>query len=379
MHGHACVRGSYLALFAVLFAAGTASAQSHMTPDDHCAIGDATSLSRAFYPLLFNEGPKQNPATDGNETTLRCQFRSFRTPLEEICYCEHDVAFAGAAASVHTTSAAELRAGRAWLRGLTSTFTLTAPPGARAHGVSTAAAGVRIDEVSDDGPVRVVWTQNGVLFDELVPGFYSFDLFFHHRDEGLLGFNHNWFRVLPHETAHALGRPVSGYEGSVTCPLERTCSDGVDEDGDGATDCDDPNCHVAFREDDDPLNLSCFGGPFIELGSAVGSPVWTSSTAGHADDFVLPCTLDAGVAGDDTFRWTAPVAGTYTFDTLGSAIDSVISVSTGTANYCNEDVSGAIWQSSVSVPLRAGEEVVIIVDGYFYEEGPYVLNITPEG
>jgi hypothetical protein len=360
---------SVITVVVTILLAGTAGAQSLMTSEDHCTEGNAMAIARAFYPLWSFGSPQ------ADETTL-CQFRSFAKPLAEICFCEHDVFFGGNVWSVESTDPDEMRAGRDFLRRLDSTFSLSGPDGGRARLVSTALGG-RSAELSDEGPIRTMWTQNGVLFSELAPGTYDFVLAFTHPDTGVLEFNENRFRVLSHDVAHALGRPLHNpFEGSVTCPQELDCDDGLDNDGDGAIDCAEVRCRMPWWESTDPLNQSCFSGDWVDLGSELGSPVFHGSTVGKSDDWALPCTFALGRAGDDELRWTAPLDGTYTFDTIGSDLDSVLGVSTDGMNLCNEDISDDVWQSSVTMSLQAGAQVRIIVDGWNDDEASYVLNIT---
>lgn len=111
------------------------------------------------------------------------------------------------------------------------------------------------------------------------------------------------------------------------------------------------------------------------LGTALGSPVAMGNTNGLTSDFVPTCS-STSTAPDGSFIWTASVAGTYTFSTVGSTFDTVIDVLglTGNSLGCNDDFSGL--QSSVTVSLTAGQQVLVIVDGWRASSGAYKLNIT---
>ncbi len=106
----------------------------------------------------------------------------------------------------------------------------------------------------------------------------------------------------------------------------------------------------------------------------------TATTVGARDSFGQTCA--AGPGGRDvTFMFTAPEAGFYEIDTLGSDFDTVLSVRTdctgATVVECNDDIQrGMETRSKVSVELAACETVLIIVDGYNADEmGNVVLNI----
>jgi hypothetical protein len=88
-------------------------------------------------------------------------------------------------------------------------------------------------------------------------------------------------------------------------------------------------------------------------------------------------------AQDAELLWTAPLAGTYVIDTIGSAFDTVLYVTEGAACggdelVCNDDIIlDEEIQSSVTVILAAGESIVIHVDGYGGAAvGNYTVNIN---
>lgn len=110
------------------------------------------------------------------------------------------------------------------------------------------------------------------------------------------------------------------------------------------------------------------------IGSGLGSPVITGSTSGQGNDF------DAGCIGQDAadmaFVWTALVGGTYTFDTLGSSYDTVLSLRddcVGPELECNDDT--VMLTSEVTLDMVAGQSVLIVVDGYGNSSGSFDLNI----
>ena len=74
----------------------------------------------------------------------------------------------------------------------------------------------------------------------------------------------------------------------------------------------------------------------------------------------------------------AQAAGTYTFDTIGSALDTLIYVldgdCAGAELACNDDAVGLA--SSVTVNLAANQTVIVVLDAYAGSGGDYVLNIS---
>ncbi len=115
--------------------------------------------------------------------------------------------------------------------------------------------------------------------------------------------------------------------------------------------------------------------PAGNLGNSV--PVTqTGSTAGLPDLVSAPC----GATGspDTALTWTAPAAGTYVFDTVGSIFDTVLYVLDGATCGgavlgCNDD--SVVGGSQVTVTLAADQQVVVVVDGFAGGSGPYTLNI----
>lgn len=125
----------------------------------------------------------------------------------------------------------------------------------------------------------------------------------------------------------------------------------------------------------------CFGDMCcadLDLGSAVGTAVAMGSTSGTS--LYDPCTLGGG-GPEIMYTWTAPAAGTYTFDTCGSSYDTTLWVANGTSCGgaslgCNDDSTCGL-QSTLTVTLTAGQAIVIGVDGYSTtSSGSYVLNIS---
>ncbi|MBI2379091.1 MAG: hypothetical protein HYV07_34165 [Deltaproteobacteria bacterium] len=119
--------------------------------------------------------------------------------------------------------------------------------------------------------------------------------------------------------------------------------------------------------------------PTGDLGSAIGAGVASGSTAGVTDGFrASTCAFSAVSGGEATYTWTAPNNGVFTFDTFGSAFDTVLYVlngsCTGAEIACNDQSGGD--QSLVQLTVTAGQTVTLIIDGWNGESGSYVLNVA---
>ncbi len=119
------------------------------------------------------------------------------------------------------------------------------------------------------------------------------------------------------------------------------------------------------------------GCPLADLGS--GEPISVQDTTGGRPSSVsgASCGGGGGRAPDFSYRYTAPEPGSYTIDTFGSAYDTLLYVRAtcdGSDIACNDD-SGAGLQSKVVVDLQAGQEIIIVVDGYGASRGDFTLTI----
>ncbi|HJL15174.1 MAG TPA: hypothetical protein RMH99_05935 [Sandaracinaceae bacterium LLY-WYZ-13_1] len=111
-------------------------------------------------------------------------------------------------------------------------------------------------------------------------------------------------------------------------------------------------------------------------GSLSGSGLLTSdTTVGAGAELSGTCGGDG--APELAFEWTAPTAGTWVFDTVGSDYDTVLYARSGCAGAelaCDDDTDGL--QSEITVDLAAGQTIVLVVDGFGGSDGAFVLNAT---
>ncbi|MBI1815781.1 MAG: hypothetical protein HYR72_12450 [Deltaproteobacteria bacterium] len=119
---------------------------------------------------------------------------------------------------------------------------------------------------------------------------------------------------------------------------------------------------------------------FTDLGSAYPPITQTGTTVG-GNDFLKGSCAGIGTAPEKTFKYTAPIGGQYTIDTIGSSFDTVLYVMNGRCSgelpsACNDDISQVEHLSQVSVALDPGDTVYIVVDGYNGNSGNFTLHIN---
>ncbi|MCA9706414.1 MAG: hypothetical protein KDK70_11240 [Myxococcales bacterium] len=112
-----------------------------------------------------------------------------------------------------------------------------------------------------------------------------------------------------------------------------------------------------------------------DLGSAVGPAVATGSTAGQEPGLEQSCSQGSAV---DLLWWTAPATGTYSFDTSGSGFDTTLSAHEdcmpGAELGCSDDV-GQLETSRLTLPLSAGQQVLLAIGGAGGASGSWALDI----
>lgn len=120
--------------------------------------------------------------------------------------------------------------------------------------------------------------------------------------------------------------------------------------------------------------------PDDDAGNMVPTTFMGDNT-GLFDDVIQSC---GGGGGDDALiTFTAPANDTYRFDTLGTGFDttlSIIDMCGGGELVCNDDVvPGMVLTSEVDLVLTKGQSVIVVVDSYDGQTGPYTLNIDQRG
>ncbi|MCB9760253.1 MAG: hypothetical protein H6739_10495 [Alphaproteobacteria bacterium] len=185
--------------------------------------------------------------------------------------------------------------------------------------------------------------------------------------------------------------------------VETDCADGADNDGDGATDCDDSDCATAAEcqtEDEcadgvdndqdgvsDCLDEDCDADAACTCVSDAitnsGQSVLSGTTEGGSDLF--PSSEECGSSEDGSgndyvFAWAAPDEGCWNINTDGSDFDTILRIVSscdGEELDCNDDSEFGL-QSSITVPGVPGHTYLISVDGYGADDvGSFVVNIGP--
>jgi hypothetical protein len=112
----------------------------------------------------------------------------------------------------------------------------------------------------------------------------------------------------------------------------------------------------------------------LELGATL-----PTSSAGMLEPGPGEVAGSCGGGGNELYlQWTAPVAGSYVFDTIGSSFDTVLHVRDASCFdelACDDDGVGS--QSQVELELDAGQTIVLVLDAFGIEDGgSYELHIA---
>ncbi len=127
------------------------------------------------------------------------------------------------------------------------------------------------------------------------------------------------------------------------------------------------------------------GAAWMGLGTFTG----TTTLAGNDSnpeascfpDGMIPDTLE--ISPERAYRWIAPAAGTFIFDTVGTEHDTILYVRgscTGAFIACNDDIDtemGNIASRVMVTATMAGQEFIVVVDGFAAQaSGDFTVNVT---
>ncbi|HWH08641.1 MAG TPA: S8 family serine peptidase [Candidatus Thermoplasmatota archaeon] len=163
------------------------------------------------------------------------------------------------------------------------------------------------------------------------------------------------------------------------------CNDGLDNDGDGLVDLNDPGCSSSTDNDETNSSTSCSG----PANNCFASPTSVAAGGGSTSQSTTGATLETGeprpcasIGGTVWFTWTPTASGTATIDTMGSGYDTALAVYTGsslgglTTVGCNDDISSSDLDSRVSFTATAGVTYRIQAGGYNGATGSLTLRVT---
>jgi cysteine-rich repeat protein len=135
------------------------------------------------------------------------------------------------------------------------------------------------------------------------------------------------------------------------CKGTENCFDGRDNDGNGDIDCDDAACSASCAS-------SC------SMAQSLADPgEVTGNTLGHAAQLDSSCKDPDGKSGSEiVYRVTAAKTGVLDIDLASAALGLTLAARTTCATASSEvDCSTS---SSLSIPVTAGEQLFVVVDGY---------------
>ncbi len=167
--------------------------------------------------------------------------------------------------------------------------------------------------------------------------------------------------------------------GTIDDRFEKECDDYKDGDCDGDIDCADDDCasSPSCRLPCTDIIITDTSLPVVFAGSTV-DPLPTGSEP--TDDF-LPNFFCAPVstAPDVVLQWRVPETGYYSFSTMGSNFDTVLSIY---VNQCsasqdcnNDDEMNDVSTSRLFRALGEGTLVALVIDGDGAAAGDFVLTI----
>ncbi len=159
------------------------------------------------------------------------------------------------------------------------------------------------------------------------------------------------------------------------CVDDEICDDDIDNDGDGDTDCADDECA------EDP---ACFQESGCGIGQVVGFGTYQAMVAGESVIATAACASPTDTTGPEAvFIFTADAAGEVCVDTLGSMVDTILTVrgepceADGSVIGCNDDAGGDFETGSqVGFSAMAGSTYYFVADTFEGTEGMVTLTVT---
>ncbi len=164
-------------------------------------------------------------------------------------------------------------------------------------------------------------------------------------------------------------------------PPPEDCADGVDNDGDGLADCEDPDCAA-----DPACSSPGVCSPDYALTEG-GSDSWGNGDAGSTNAIDLYGCIDWDESGPEyTYSYTAAIDGQVTVE-IEEQADSLLEILFGVSDdldvfvldgtgACDGAACVTYGDSDVTWDVTVGSQWFIVVDGFMGDVSPYELELT---
>lgn len=165
--------------------------------------------------------------------------------------------------------------------------------------------------------------------------------------------------------------------------VEADCDDQLDNDDDGAVDCNDPDCEGdPACEDPTPPEGACTPASTLACGDQVaGNNGGDGSTEEHV---TWGCTTTELLTGPETIYMLEGVEGEVTVELYGHAADLDLFVLVEQGDGCDPEACVASSESTgaqdeaLSFTASAGGTWYVVVDGFMGNTEDFVLTVTCE-
>ncbi len=162
--------------------------------------------------------------------------------------------------------------------------------------------------------------------------------------------------------------PPDGTVGDYSLALDvlpERCADGSDDDGDGLTDCADPDCAGIL---DCPAVCAGEAAPLLCGVSVAGS---TSGGPEAIADYGIVAWDESGP--EAVFTFTAPTSGLFAVTLADLTADLDVFV---LASVCQDDAAFAFGDATAAFEAEAGVPYFVVVDGYGGAAGDFTLTLA---
>lgn len=132
------------------------------------------------------------------------------------------------------------------------------------------------------------------------------------------------------------------------------------------------------------------GAPWMGTGTFMTTTLLAGDDENPFNDTCFPGAMTVPgleISADVAHRWVAPAPGRYTISTMGTDFDTILSVKNACSDMlpfvCNDDIDtmgGNVASSVVVEATSAGQEFIVVIDGFTVEaSGPVTVVVTSGG